>query len=33
MGWTLEDNELINRPIEQLGSSVTKTYRLYEMPA
>ncbi len=33
MSWTLEDNDLINRPIEQLGSTISKVYRLYEMPA
>ena len=30
MGWTLEDNDLINRPIEALGSKRYKTYRIYE---
>ena len=29
MGWTLEDNKLINAPIEALGSKRYKTYRLY----
>ena len=30
MGWTLEDNELINRAIESLGRQRVRTYRLYE---
>ena len=30
MSWTLEDNDLINRPIEALGSERYKTYRVYE---
>jgi len=30
MGWTLDDNDLINRPIEALGSERYKTYRLFE---
>ncbi|MEE9382623.1 MAG: GNAT family N-acetyltransferase [Nannocystaceae bacterium] len=30
MGWTLEDNHLINAPIEAIGSKRHKTYRLYE---
>jgi GNAT superfamily N-acetyltransferase len=30
MSWTLEDNVLINRPIETLGGKRYKTYRVYE---
>lgn len=30
MGWTLEDNTLINKPIAALGSERYKTYRLYQ---
>jgi len=30
MGWTLEDNELINRAIEHLGGKRVRTYRIYE---
>lgn len=30
--WTLEDNHLINRAIELMGASRSKTYRLYEAP-
>lgn len=32
LGWTLEDNELINRPIELVGARRYKTYRIYERP-
>jgi len=32
MGWTLEDNDLINKPIEALGSERYKSYRLYQRP-
>lgn len=32
MSWTLEDNDLINRPIEALGSEKYKTYRVYQKP-
>lgn len=32
LGWTLEDNDLINRPIELVGSRRYKTYRIYEKP-
>src|SRR5262249_27090515 len=32
MGWTLEDNALINSGIEATGSRRSKTYRLYEKP-
>ena len=30
LGWTLEDNTLINRTIEAVGATRYKTYRLYE---
>ncbi|RMG18801.1 MAG: N-acetyltransferase [Deltaproteobacteria bacterium] len=30
MGWTLEDNDLINRPIEMIGGERYKTYRIYQ---
>lgn len=30
LGWTLEDNELINRGIERMGATKYKTYRVYE---
>ena len=30
LGWTLEDNELINSTIEKVGGERYKTYRLYE---
>jgi len=32
VGWTLEDNHLINRAIESLGGRHSKTYRLYVRP-
>jgi len=32
LGWTLEDNELINRTIESVGGQRYKTYRIYERP-
>jgi GNAT superfamily N-acetyltransferase len=32
LGWTLEDNELVNRTIERVGAKRYKTYRLYEKP-
>lgn len=32
VGWTLEDNTLINAGIEAAGGVHTKTYRLYEKP-
>lgn len=32
MGWTLEDNAVINTGIEATGSHRSKTYRLYEKP-
>lgn len=30
MGWQLEDNQLMNRAIERLGSTIRKRYRIYE---
>ena len=30
LGWTLEDNYLINRTVERVGAKRYKTYRLYE---
>ncbi len=32
LGWTLEDNDLINRTIEAAGGRRYKTYRIYEKP-
>ncbi len=32
MSWTLEDNDLINKPIAALGSKLYKTYRIYARP-
>jgi GNAT superfamily N-acetyltransferase len=32
IGWTAEDNHLINRAIESMGARRYKTYRLYERP-
>jgi GNAT superfamily N-acetyltransferase len=32
VGWTLEDNTLINAGIEAAGGRLAKTYRLYEKP-
>jgi GNAT superfamily N-acetyltransferase len=32
VGWTLEDNDLINSGIEAAGGRHSKTYRLYEKP-
>jgi hypothetical protein len=29
LGWTLEDNDLINRTIEKVGGQRYKTFRLY----
>jgi len=31
MSWTLEDNVLINRPIERIGGQPYKRYRIYEI--
>lgn len=30
IGWTLEDNHLVNRAIESMGGQKSKTYRIYE---
>jgi GNAT superfamily N-acetyltransferase len=30
LGWTTEDNELMNRAIESIGARRYKTYRIYE---
>ncbi len=30
LSWILEDNELMNRPLRQMGARAYKTYRLYE---
>jgi GNAT superfamily N-acetyltransferase len=30
LGWTLEDNDLINRALESMGARRFKTYRIYE---
>ena len=30
LGWTLEDNLLINRTIETVGGRMYKRYRIYE---
>ena len=32
ISWTLEDNDLINTPIQRMGGKLYKTYRLYEAP-
>ena len=32
LGWTLEDNTAVNRPIESVGGRRYKTYRIYEKP-
>jgi hypothetical protein len=32
VGWTLEDNDLINRAIEGVGCKRSHTYRIYESP-
>jgi GNAT superfamily N-acetyltransferase len=32
IGWTTEDNDLINRAIESMGARRYKTYRLYQKP-
>jgi hypothetical protein len=31
-GWTLEDNDIINRSLEMLGARLYRRYRLYEKP-
>jgi hypothetical protein len=30
IGWTLEDNDLVNRAIERMGAKKVATYRVYE---
>lgn len=30
--WILEDNDLMNRPLERIGARRTKVYRIYERP-
>jgi hypothetical protein len=30
ISWTLEDNDLVNRAIESMGGTRSKTYRLYD---
>lgn len=32
IGWTLEDNDMVNRPIELFGSKLYKKYRVYGKP-
>ena len=32
LGWTLEDNRLINAAIRSVGAYVYKRYRIYEKP-
>jgi GNAT superfamily N-acetyltransferase len=32
LSWVLETNDLMNRPIQQMGGKPYKTYRLYERP-
>lgn len=32
-GWVLEDNAAMRRPIEAVGSTISKRYRMYETPA
>jgi GNAT superfamily N-acetyltransferase len=32
IGWTLEDNHLVNRAIESMGGQKSKTYRVYQRP-
>jgi GNAT superfamily N-acetyltransferase len=32
LGWTLEDNEAVNRTIARVGGHHYKTYRIYEKP-
>ena len=29
IGWTLEDNDMVNRPIELFGAKKYKQYRVY----
>jgi hypothetical protein len=30
LGWTLEDNDMVNRTIESVGGRKYKTYRIFE---
>ena len=32
LGWTLEDNQLINAAIRRMGATIYKRYRIYEKP-
>jgi GNAT superfamily N-acetyltransferase len=32
LGWTLEDNYLVNQTIEAVGAKKSKVYRIYEKP-
>lgn len=32
LGWTLDDNDLVNRTVEHVGGRRYKTYRIYEKP-
>ena len=32
LGWTLEDNVLVNRTIEAVGGRCYKTHRIYSKP-
>ena len=32
LGWTLDDNDLVNRTAERVGGRRYKTYRIYEKP-
>jgi len=32
LGWTLEDNRLINATIRSIGATIYKRYRIYEKP-
>ena len=32
LGWTLEDNDAVNRTIEAVGGRRYKTYRVYSKP-
>jgi GNAT superfamily N-acetyltransferase len=32
IGWTLEDNDMVNRAIEVFGAKKYKTYRIYSKP-
>ncbi|MBW2212368.1 MAG: hypothetical protein JRG67_15260 [Deltaproteobacteria bacterium] len=32
LGWTLEDNRLMNAAIRSMGATIYKRYRLFEKP-